>query len=66
MDLFKSLPYAIAAYVVIAVVLTTYFGSLLWRAGKAQKELEHLEGLASQDDPKSYPDIENSEKATDG
>ena len=53
MDLFKSLPYAIAAYVVIAVVLTTYFGSILWRTGKAQKEIEHLEGLASQGDIKN-------------
>lgn len=65
MDLFKSLPYAIAAYVVIAVVLTTYFGSLLWRTGKVQKEIEHLEGLASQGDSKRDLSIENREKGID-
>ena len=61
MDLFKSLPYAIAAYVVIAVVLTTYFGSLLWRKGKVQKEIDHLEGLASQSNSGSDRNQKDSE-----
>lgn len=61
MDLFKSVPYAIAAYVVIAVVLTTYFGSLLWRMGKTQKEIEHIEGLASQGDSESDQNRKDSE-----
>ena len=65
MDLFKSLPYAIAAYVVIAVVFTTYFGTLLWRIGKVQKEIEHLEGLTSHGGSKSDASIENSEISAD-
>ena len=64
MDLFKSLPYAIAAYVVIAVVFTTYFGTLLWRTGKVQKEIAHIEGLATQSEPTRDSSIENSENAT--
>lgn len=65
MDLFKSLPYAIAAYVVIAVVFTIYFGSLLWRTGKVQKEIEHLEGLAFQGDSKSDVGDDNRSNSTD-
>ncbi len=61
MDLFKSLPYAIAAYVVIAVVLTTYFGSLLWRMGNTQKEIDHIEGLASQGDSDIDKNTKDSE-----
>ena len=64
-DLYKSLPYAIAAYVVIAVVFTTYFGTLLWRTGKVQKEIEHLEGLAAQSDSKSDVSDENRSNSTD-
>ena len=65
MDLFKSLPYAIAAYVVIAVVFTVYFGSLLWRTGKVQKEIEHLEALAVQGDSKSDVSGEIRKNSTD-
>lgn len=61
MDLYKSLPYAIAAYVVIAAVLTIYFGSLLWRTGKVQKEIEHLEGLSKQGDSESDLSSRSSE-----
>lgn len=45
MDLLKSLPYAIAAYTVISVVLTSYIGSLLIRSSNAMREIERLEKL---------------------
>ncbi len=45
MDLLKSLPYAIAAYTVISIVLTSYIGSLLIRSSNAMREIERLEKL---------------------
>ena len=45
MDLLKSLPYAIAAYTVIGIVLTSYIGSLLIRSSNAMREIERLEKL---------------------
>ena len=45
MDLMKSLPYAIAAYTVISIVLTSYIGSLLIRSSNAMREIERLEKL---------------------
>ncbi len=45
MDLLKSLPYAIAAYSVISIVLTSYIGSLLIRSSNAMWEIERLEKL---------------------
>ncbi len=45
MDLLKSLPYAIAAYSVISIVLTSYIGSLLIRSSNAIREIERLKNL---------------------
>lgn len=47
-DLYKSLPYAIAAYVVIGVVLTSYLGSIIFRISKAAKEIKHIESLSEE------------------
>ena len=47
-DLYKSLPYALSAYIVIGVVLTSYFGSIIFRISKATKEIAHLESLSEE------------------
>ena len=54
MDLLKSLPYAIAAYSVISIVLTYYIGSLLIRYSNAMREIERLEKL-----PDSTKSVDN-------
>ena len=58
MDLMKSLPYAIAAYTVISIVLTSYIGSLLIRSSNAMREIERLENLP---DSKKSVDDENGD-----
>ncbi|MCH8300423.1 MAG: hypothetical protein IIC39_07795 [Candidatus Marinimicrobia bacterium] len=45
-DLYKSLPYALSAYIVIGVVLTSYFGTIIFRISKATKEIRHIESLS--------------------
>lgn len=45
-DLYKSLPYALSAYIVIGVVLTSYFGSIIFRISKVTKEIRHIESLS--------------------
>ena len=54
MDLMKSLPYAIAAYSVIGIVLTSYIESLLIRSSNAMREIERLEKL-----PDSTKSVDN-------
>ena len=44
-DLYKSLPYALSEYIVIGVVLTIYFGTIIFRISKATKEIRHIESL---------------------
>ena len=47
-DLYKSLPYALSAYIVIGVVLTGYLGSIIFRSFKAAKEIMHIESLSEE------------------
>lgn len=47
-DLYKSLPYALAAYIVIGTVLTIYLGSILFRIAQAAKEIEHINSLSEE------------------
>ncbi len=47
-DLYKSLPYALSAYLVIGIVLTSYFGSILLRISKTTKEINHIESLSDE------------------
>ena len=47
-DIYKSLPYALSAYVLIGIVLTSYFGSILFRTSKATKEINHIESLSEE------------------
>ncbi len=47
-DLYKSLPYALAAYIVIGVVVTTYLGTVIFRISKAAKEINHIESLSEE------------------
>lgn len=45
MELMKSMPYTLAAYIVIATVLIGYFGTILARFRKVDIESEHLDSL---------------------
>ncbi len=46
MELLKSWPYALSAYIVIGTVLSLYFGSIVVRRAKIKAQVEHLESLA--------------------
>lgn len=46
MELLKSWPYALSAYIVIVSVLSFYFGTIVVRRAKVRAQMEHLENLA--------------------
>ena len=45
MELMKSMPYALAAYMVFGSVLIGYFASLITRERKIEIEMEHLASI---------------------
>ncbi len=58
MEIFKSTPFALAAYIVIAVVISTYLGTIMFRVSKTKKEIEHLNSLSGNvDDDNQREDI---------
>ena len=46
MELLKSWPYALSAYIVIGTVLSFYFGTIVVRRSKVKIQMEHLENLS--------------------